>query len=116
QLAKAALHCRCPRIGQIAAAQVGDAMSAGRVLSGRSAECAEGCGTCEEQGPAPVHRTSIVASKSNVPMLTTSVAVVRKMLDAVAGSKPKRFSVIGTSAPERPLAIQEKTIARKTTK
>jgi len=33
-------------------------------------------------------------------MLTTSVAVVRKMLEAVAGSKPRRFSVSGTIAPE----------------
>ena len=39
-----------------------------------------------------------------MPMLTTSVAVVRKMLEAVAGSKPKRFSVSGTIAPEMPLA------------
>ena len=40
-------------------------------------------------------QTSMVASPSSRPMLTTSVAVVRKMLEAVAGSKPKRFSVSG---------------------
>ena len=39
-------------------------------------------------------------------MLTTSVAVVRKMLDAVAGSAPRRCSVSGTSAPEMPLTTQ----------
>ncbi len=33
-------------------------------------------------------------------MLTTSVAVVRKMLEAVAGSKPRRLSVSGTMAKE----------------
>ncbi len=49
-------------------------------------------------------------------MLTTSVAVVRKMADAVAGSRPKRFSVRGIIAPDRPLAMHEVTIARKTTK
>ena len=36
----------------------------------------------------------IVASPNNSPMLTTSVAVVRKMLEAVAGSAPTRFSAI----------------------
>ena len=49
-------------------------------------------------------------------MLTTSVAVVRKMLDAVAGSAPKRFSVSGMIAPEMPLAMHEPIMARNTTK
>ena len=44
-------------------------------------------------------------------MLTTSVAVVRKMLDAVAGSAPKRLSVSGTSAPATPLMTQLQIIA-----
>ena len=48
-------------------------------------------------------------------MLTTSVAVVRKMLEAVAGSRPKRFSVRGMIAPEMPLAMHEAIIARNTT-
>jgi hypothetical protein len=33
-------------------------------------------------------------------MLATSVAVVTKMLEAVAGSAPRRFRPSGTSAPE----------------
>ena len=36
-------------------------------------------------------------------MLATSVAVVRKMLEAVAGSKPSLRRVSGISAPESPL-------------
>ena len=36
-------------------------------------------------------------------MLTTSVAVVRKIDDAVAGSAPSRWRVVGTSTPEMPL-------------
>jgi hypothetical protein len=35
-------------------------------------------------------------------MLTTSVAVDRKMLDAVAGSAPQRFIASGSMAPEMP--------------
>ena len=35
-----------------------------------------------------------------MPMLTISVAVVRKMLDAVAGSRPKRLRVSGIIAPQ----------------
>ena len=58
---------------------------------------------------------NIVASPSSMPMLATSVAVVRKMLEAVAGSVPKRFNVSGTMAPEIPLMVQDPTIARKTT-
>ena len=46
----------------------------------------------------------MVARPSSMPMLTTSVAVVRKIAEAVAGSKPKRLSVRGTRAPEMPLA------------
>ena len=33
------------------------------------------------------------------------------MQDAVAGSKPSRFSATGTSTPERPLAMQATIIA-----
>ena len=44
-------------------------------------------------------------------MLTTSVAVVRKMLEAVAGSAPRRCRVSGTSAPETPLTTHAPTIA-----
>ena len=51
-----------------------------------------------------------------MPMLTTSVAVVRKMLEVVAGSNPRRFSVSGTMAPEMPLAMHEPIMARNTTK
>jgi hypothetical protein len=48
-------------------------------------------------------------------MLATSLAVVRKMLEAVAGSAPSRFSTIGISAPAIPDTVQAMTIARKTT-
>lgn len=48
-------------------------------------------------------------------MPTTSVAVVRKMLEAVAGSAPIRCSAVGTSAPETPLTTQATIIARKVT-
>ncbi len=40
-----------------------------------------------------------------MPMLVMSLAVVRKMLEAVAGSAPRRFSVDGMSAPAMPLAV-----------
>ena len=56
------------------------------------------------------HIKSSVAKPKNSPMLATSVAVVRKMLDAVAGSAPNFFSVSGTLAPAKPLATQEPTI------
>ena len=46
-------------------------------------------------------------------MLTTSVAVVRKMLDAVAGSAPRRFRPIGTAAPAVPDTAQLAVIATK---
>ena len=46
------------------------------------------------------------------PMLTTSVAVVRKMLDAVAGSAPSRFSASGTAAPAMPDTAQLPAIAK----
>ena len=49
-------------------------------------------------------------------MLATSVAVVRKMLEAVAGSAPSFLSVSGMSAPERPLTTQLPIIATITTK
>src|SRR5205085_7048000 len=69
-----------------------------------------------ENGICGGYRTRIVASPSSIPMLTTSVAVVRKMLEAVAGSKPKRLSVSGTMAPATPLAMHEPIIAISTTK
>ena len=47
-------------------------------------------------------------------MLATSVSVVRKMLEAVAGSAPSRFSVSGTSAPEMPLIAHAAVIATQT--
>jgi len=65
--------------------------------------------------PAWAQIIRIEASPSSRPILTTSVAVVRKMLEAVAGSVPKRLSVSGTMAPEMPLMVQAPTIARKTT-
>ncbi len=44
-------------------------------------------------------------------MLTTSVAVVRKMLEAVAGSAPRRLRASGITAPEMPLTTQLAVIA-----
>jgi hypothetical protein len=41
-------------------------------------------------------------------MLTTSVAVVRKMLDAVAGSAPSFRSVKGMRAPAMPLSRERR--------
>src|SRR5437773_4263611 len=61
------------------------------------------------------HRMSTVASHRNIPILTISVAVVRKMLEAVAGSAPSFFSARGISAPDSPLVTQLATMARKTT-
>lgn len=55
-----------------------------------------------------------VASPRNIPMLATSVAVVRKMLDAVAGSAPSLRNVRGISAPEMPLTTQLPIIAMNT--
>ena len=55
--------------------------------------------------------TSSVASPSSMPLLTISVAVVKKILDAVAGSAPNRFSISGTIAPEMPLMVHAPTIA-----
>ena len=49
-------------------------------------------------------------------MLAMSLAVVRKMLDAVAGSAPKRFSVSGITAPAKPAIVQLPTIATSTMK
>ncbi len=49
-------------------------------------------------------------------MLATSLAVVRKMLDAVAGSAPKRFRVSGIKAPEMPATVQLTVIATRTTR
>ena len=39
-------------------------------------------------------------------MLAMSLAVVRKMLEAVAGSAPKRFSISGITAPAKPAMVQ----------
>ena len=41
---------------------------------------------------------NFVARKSITPMLTTSVPVVRKILDAAAGSAPNFLRVTGTNA------------------
>ena len=49
---------------------------------------------------------NLVARKSITPMLTTSVPVVRKMLDAAAGSAPSFLRVTGTNAPINPLTMQ----------
>src|ERR1700674_745384 len=57
---------------------------------------------------------STVASPSSSPMLATSVAVVTMMLEAVAGSAPRRFRASGTKAPEMPLTAQLPIIARNT--
>src|SRR5215204_3129398 len=54
----------------------------------------------------------IVARTSSRPMLATSVAVVTKMLEAVAGSAPKRLRANGTIAPEMPLMAQLSAAAR----
>ena len=48
-------------------------------------------------------------------MLATSVAVVRKMLDAVAGSAPNRFSTSGINAPAKPADDAAAVIATSTT-
>src|SRR5258705_400894 len=48
----------------------------------------------------------MVASRSSVPMLTQSVAVVRKMLEAVAGSKPMRFNVSGREEAGEQVELQ----------
>src|SRR5690606_35753919 len=62
----------------------------------------------------PLHRRIPLASERKSPMLTTSVAVVRKMLDAVAGSAPNLRKASGTKAPNKPLTVQEPIMARKT--
>jgi hypothetical protein len=67
-------------------------------------------------GLAPAQRISAVARPRKIPMLATSVAVVRKMLDAVAGSAPSRLSVIGIRAPDTPLITQLTVIAIATIK
>ena len=55
----------------------------------------------------------MVASASISPMPAMSVPVVRKMLDAVQGSAPNRFSVSGTSTPNSPDAMQAPVIAAR---
>ena len=47
-------------------------------------------------------------------MLAMSVAVVRKILEAVAGSKPSFFSVSGIMAPATPLTTQLAIMASST--
>ena len=49
---------------------------------------------------------NLVARKSITPMLTTSVPVVRKMLEAAAGSAPHLLRNTGTNAPINPLMTQ----------
>ena len=49
-------------------------------------------------------------------MLATSLAVVRKMLEAVAGSAPSFLSVSGISAPAMPLTVQRTIIETNTTR
>ena len=60
------------------------------------------------------HRINQVARPRKSPMLTTSVAVVRKMLEAVAGSAPNLRRTVGTITPQAPLTIQAPIMARKT--
>src|SRR3546814_2049950 len=49
-------------------------------------------------------------------MLAMSVPVVRKRLDAVAGSAPTRFRIKGTMTPKIPLSMQALIIAVTITK
>ena len=56
-----------------------------------------------------------LANPSNSPMLMTSVAVVRNMLEAVAGSAPNFLRKSGISVPNIPLAIQLPIMASTTT-
>ena len=56
---------------------------------------------------------NLVARKSITPILTTSVPVVRKMLDAAAGSAPHLLRNTGTNAPINPLTIQLATMETK---
>ena len=49
---------------------------------------------------------NLVARKSITPILTTSVPVVKKMLDAAAGSAPHLLRNTGTNAPINPLTTQ----------
>src|SRR3989442_14594636 len=63
-------------------------------------------------GGSGSQRMSTVASQRNIPMLTISVAVVRKMLEAVAGSGPSFFNPSGINAPGSPPGNQPATMAR----
>jgi hypothetical protein len=56
------------------------------------------------------YSSSRVTSARNVPMLTTSVIVVRKMLEAVAGSAPMRLSRIGIAEPDTPATMHANAI------
>jgi hypothetical protein len=56
------------------------------------------------------YSSSRVTSARNVPMLTTSVIVVRKMLEAVAGSAPIRLSRIGIAEPDTPATMHANAI------
>ncbi len=62
-----------------------------------------------------IYNIMTVASASNKPMLTISVAVVRNIVEAVTGSVPKRRSVRGTMTPITPLIMQAPSIANNTT-
>src|SRR5262245_874658 len=70
---------------------------------------------CRRCAGALAHVASAVARPRNTPMLTTSVAVVRKMLDAVAGSAPILRRPSGINAPHSPLTMQLVIIAIHTT-
>ena len=59
---------------------------------------------------------SQVARARKKPMLKMSVTVVRKMLEAVAGSAPRRRRMRGIHAPAILETMQLVTIARKPTK
>ena len=76
-------------------------------------ECGVGCTLTLFLKP-PAQRINQVASPRKSPMLTTSVAVVRKMLEAVAGSAPRRCRIMGMTAPAAPLITQLPVMARKT--
>src|SRR5256712_13856006 len=60
-------------------------------------------------------RISTVASHRNIPILTISVAVVRKMLEAVAGSAPGFFNPTRSRAPGSPLVPPLGTMSQQAT-
>ena len=62
-----------------------------------------------------IYNIMTVASASNKPMLTISVAVVSTIVDAVTGSVPKRRIVRVTMTPITPLIMQAPITANITT-